>query len=64
MGRVHRSLAFMMARYNTFLTESGVGKAPRCLVTFLSWALIDSTAFDVAAPEPAPEDDFDQTRPW
>ena len=47
MGRVHRSLAFMMARYNTFLTESGVGKAPRCLVTFLSWALIDSTALVV-----------------
>jgi hypothetical protein len=47
MGRVHRSLAFEMARYNTFLTESGVAKAPRCFVTFLSWALIDSTAFVV-----------------
>ena len=31
MGRVHRSLAFMMAKYNTFL----------------SWALIDSTALVV-----------------
>ena len=27
-GQVHRSLAFMMAKYNTFLTESGLGNAP------------------------------------
>ena len=46
-GRFHRSLAFMMAKYNTFLTESGVGNAPRCFVTFRSWAFTDSTAFVV-----------------
>ena len=46
-GRFHRSLAFMMAKYNTFLTESGVGKAPRCFVTLRIEALTDSIAFVV-----------------
>ncbi len=46
-GRLHRSLAFITARYNTFVTESGVGNAPRCFVILRSWALTDSTAFVV-----------------
>ncbi|MDA0328563.1 MAG: hypothetical protein O2958_06095 [Gemmatimonadetes bacterium] len=42
-GRVHRSLAFMSAKYNTFLAESGVGNAPRCFGTLRSEAFTDST---------------------
>jgi hypothetical protein len=46
-GIVHRSWAFMSARYKTFSSEASLGKAPRLRVTLRSWDCIDSIAFVV-----------------